>query len=164
MKNKFLIQGLVAVFLLLILPVLVVAEEPTENESKRPSIPWQKYHGARATAKAESKPIMLHFTNEWCSGCKKMDKITYQNFEVMRYLQENFSCGWVNIENERSLAKKYKVDGLPTLWFLDSKGKALTSVDGYISPERLLLILEYLNTKAYKSMSYEKWKEKHPRR
>jgi len=54
------------------------------------------------------------------------------------------------------------VDSLPTLWFLDSQGKGLTSIEGYVGPEKLLRVLEYISTKAYEEVDYNTWLRKHP--
>ena len=149
--------------LMLWLPGLLLAGQEGSHQTSRATIPWQSYHAALASAKADSKPVLLHFTTNWCKGGKAMKRETYGNPKVARYLQENFACGWVDTEKQTGLAKKYKVNGLPTLWFLDSRGKSLTSVDGFLGPEKMLLVLKFINTKAYESMSYEDWKENRPR-
>ena len=157
---------LVRKILMVMVVALVVAGCATQDhETKEPKvkIPWQDYFPAMATGKGESKPIMLHFGTTWNEGSDRMKRKTYGNYGVMIYLQKNFVTGWVDVEEYPALGKKYSVDGLPTLWFLDSQGKKLTSVDGYMGPERLLLVLEFINTKAYKSMSYEMWKDRRPR-
>ena len=162
--SKTLTSLLIMLALLLVLPQLVLAESDDNKDNKLPKVPWQNYHGAMATGKAESKPILLHFTADWCKWCKKMKNETYSDFKVARYLQDNFSTGWVDTEQYRNLAKKYSVNSLPTLWFLDSDGVSLTRVDGYLGAEKMLLVLEFINTKAYKTMEYQAWKEKKLRR
>jgi len=160
MKMPIHLTGMLLILtLLMVLPNLAMAETNEEKSNKLPKVSWQNYHGALATGKAESKPILLHFTADWCKWCKKMKNETYSDFKVARYLQDNFATGWVDTEQYRNLAKKYSVNSLPTLWFLDSDGISLTRVDGYLGPEKMLLVLEFIRTKAYKTMEYQAWKE-----
>ncbi len=158
--RKNLIGLFVFLTLLLTLPALTSAQAEENKEEKLPKVPWQSYHGALATGKGESKPILLHFTADWCGWCKKMKRETYADMKVASYLQKNFATGWVDTEQYRALAKKYGVNSLPTLWFLDSDGISLTRIDGYLGPEKMMLVLEYIKTKAYKTIEYQAWKEK----
>ncbi len=154
---------LICLVLLLVLPSLVLAETDEVEKDKKdklPKIPWQSYYEAMATGKAESKPILLHFTTSWNEGSKKMTLETYGDMKVARYLQDHFATGWVETGKHKTLAKKYQVNSLPTLWFLDSSGKTLTKVEGTLGPEKMLLVTEFINTKAYESTTYEAWKEK----
>ncbi len=150
---------LIGMVLMMALVMAGCASQNNETKEPRVVVPWQEYFPAMATGKGESKPILLHFATTWNSGSKRMTRETYGNYDVMVYLQENFATGWVDVEEYPSLGKKYAVSALPTIWFLDSQGKKLTSVDGFLGPERILLILEFIHTKAYEEMSFELWKE-----
>ncbi len=155
---------LMGMLLLVSLLVLGCAAQNQAKKDNLPRVPWQAYFPTMATGKGESKPIMLHFGTDWDRGTQKMKRETYGNFEVAHYLQKNFATGWVDTEQSPELAKKYNVNGLPTIWFLDAEGKTLTNVDGFLGPERLLLILEFINTKAYDDLSFEAWKDRRHRR
>lgn len=139
------------------------AGQDTGKKENLPQVPWQAYFPTLATGEGESKPILLHFATSWNEGSQKMKRETYGNFDVARYLQKNFATGWVDTEQYPELAKKYNVNSLPTIWFLDSDGRTLTSVNGFLGPERMWLLLEFINTKAYETMSYEAWKDRRPR-
>ena len=91
-----------------------------------------------------------------------MQKETYTDAKVIRFIEENFAAVMINTETLPSLARKYSVASLPTLWFVDSKGKALTSIKGFVGPEKLLRVLEYVATKAYEEVDYQTWVRKHP--
>ena len=41
--------------------------------------------------------------------------------------------------------------------WLDADGRRLTHVPGYMSPERILPLLEFINTKAYEEQAYDDW-------
>ena len=93
-----------------------------------------------------------------------MLKETYTDPKVIRYLNENFTAVMVDTEKLPSLARKYRVEGLPTLWFLDSRGKGLTSIEGFVGPDKLLRVLKYVGTKAYEEVDYQTWVRKHSAR
>jgi len=154
-------------FLLVILLLLIFvsgAAVAEDAEEKLRSITWVGYNEALSVGRDFDKPVSLHFTAPWCKWCKKMQKETYTDAKVIRFMTENYAAVMINTETLPSLARKFKVESLPTLWFLDSQGKALTSIQGYVGPEKLLRVLEYVSTKAYEEVDYQTWMRKHPAR
>jgi len=154
-------------FLLVILLLLIFvsgAAVAEDAEEKLRSITWVGYNEALSVGRDFDKPVFLHFTAPWCKWCKKMKKETYTDAKVIRFMTENYAAVMINTETLPSLARKFKVESLPTLWFLDSQGKALTSIQGYVGPEKLLRVLEYVSTKAYEEVDYQTWMRKHPAR
>ncbi len=160
MRNRKILLGL---GLLMALVLAGCASQNHEIKEPEVKVPWQDYFPAMATGKGESKPILLHFGTTWNEGSDRMKRETYGNYDVKLSLHQNFATGWVDVEKSPALKKKYSVNGLPTLYFLDSQGNKLTSVDGFVGPERMLLILEFIQTQAYEEMSYEMWKGRRPR-
>ena len=47
-----------------------------------------------------------------------------------------------------------------TLWLVDPQGKGLTSLKGYVPKESLLLVLEFVHTKAYEVTDFRTWADK----
>ena len=132
-------------------------EEDGDKETPR-SVEWLTYRQALNKGRDEKKPVLIHFTADWCKWCEKMKKETYTDPAVIRYMAEHMSVTMVDTEDVPSLARKYNVSSLPTLWFLDAEGQPLTAVPGYLGPEKLLRIMEYISTKAYETVSYDKWR------
>lgn len=154
--------ALLGVILLWALSGQALAAE-LEEETPR-SITWIGYNEALALGRDFDKPVFIHFTAPWCKWCKKMAEDTYTDAKVITYLTENYAAVKVNTEKLPTLARKYGVESLPTLWFLDAQGKALTNIQGYAGPEKLLRVLEYIATKAYEEVDYQTWKRKHSAR
>jgi len=128
-----------------------------QEESPSLAIEWLSFREAKSQARDQDKPVLVHFTAPWCQGCKQMKKETYTDPQVIRYVAENFKASMVDVEKLPSLARKYDVDSMPTLWFLDASGKALTSIEGIVGPEKLLRVLEFIGTKAYEETDYNSW-------
>jgi len=151
---------LILAILLLMIPVSAMAADQEKDDPR--SITWVGYNEGMTQGRDFDKPVFLHFTAPWCSWCKKMKKETYTDPKVIRFMTDNFVAVMIDTEKLPSLARKYGVDSLPTLWFLDSQGKGLTSIEGYVGPEKLLRVLEYISTKAYEEVDYNTWLRKHP--
>lgn len=153
---------LLVILLLMISAIPVVAAE--EEKADLRSISWVGYNEGLSLARDFEKPVLLHFTAPWCKWCQEMKKETYANPDVIRFMDENYVAVMIDTEKLPSLARKYSVESLPTLWFLDSQGNALTSIEGYAGPEKLLRVLEYISTRAYEETDYNTWVRKHSSR
>jgi len=148
-------------FLLLVMAAGLAVADEAEPEKAATAIEWQAYNAAMADGRDNGKPVFLHFTASWCKWCQKMRKETYQDQRVIEYLDAHFASAWVDTEKYKSLARQYEINALPTLWFLDEKGKGLTAVDGYMTADKLLSLLKFIQTKSYEHMSFDKWTKHH---
>ena len=97
-------------------------------------IGWKKgYDSATAEAKSSGKLIMIDFYTDWCGWCKKLDADTYPAPEVVKQ-SESFIPIKLNAEKDADgirLAKKFKVDGYPTVLFIDSDENLAYRIVGY---------------------------------
>jgi thiol:disulfide interchange protein DsbD len=100
-----------------------------------------------AAAKASAKPAMIDFWAEWCSICKKLDKKTYTDPEVVReskrFINIKVDCTNRDDPTVRLLLGKYGIVGLPTLIFVSSDGTLLKdkTVTGFVDSSELLRIM-----------------------
>jgi thioredoxin-related protein len=111
------------------------------------SINWYTYSEGLTLGKSEKKIVFLHFYADWCRYCKKMTQETFMDSSVIAYLNANFVSIRVNSDKEKKLASDYGVRGLPTTWFLKENGEKVGPIPGYISPDKLLLMLKKIHTK-----------------
>ena len=118
------------------------------------SIEWTwEIDKAMADAKKLNKPVLINFTTDWCSWCKKMDADTYTNQKVIEKAN-NFISLKVNPEKgsvQSEFAKRYQVTGYPTILFIDSNYRVLHRVGGYQGPEDFLKSMD----KAHKSLNID---------
>lgn len=105
------------------------------------AIKWEK-DLATAIKKARSKniPIMIDVYTDWCTWCKELDKNTYANKEVIETAKKMVS---VKLNPETSeegeeIAKKYGVQGYPTILFINADGFVLENVGGYVEGEKFV--------------------------
>ena len=115
-----------------------------------------------------SKMTLIDVYTEWCSWCKIMDKKTFSDPEVQKYLQKNFNLVKFDAESRERIGFNgktytYKAAGkkgmhllaaelldgqmsYPTLVFIDENMDKVRVVRGYKNPTELLQELEIVTS------------------
>ena len=100
-------------------------------------IVWRSdYEAALKEAAQARKPVMVDFYTDWCGACKMMDAEAYTNASVIDE-SRNFVMVKVDAEKRTDLAQKFKVDGYPTILWMNADEKVLDSSPGYGGVEML---------------------------
>ena len=133
-------------------------------EEDNRSVHWLSYREALEEGASQDQPILIHFTASQSGLTRKMMRETYQDRKVIRYLNENFAVTMIDIGEVPSLARKFKVESAPVLWFLDSTGKRLTKIEGEVGAKKMLRVTEYISEKIYEKMDYNTWLDRRSRR
>ena len=110
-------------------------------------IEWQKnYDAALAQAKKEQKILLVDIYTDWCGWCKKLDRDTYSSKDVQAKVAKDFIAVKINPEKSadgQKLAQQFDPKGvLPFLVFIDSNGKQIAQIDGYVNAATFLIQLE----------------------
>ena len=92
-------------------------------------------------SRLEGKGLLLQFHRDECTGCKKMYDITYQNPAVKKELFEWFVPLRLDILKDRVNRSKFSAFWTPSFYFINSRGNALYSQNGYFSPEDFRVFL-----------------------
>jgi len=111
-------------------------------------IEWAKsYDAALKSAKDSGKLVMVDFTADWCGWCKELDKKTYSDDKVIAFAKEKLVSVKVDTETPEGakLQQKFKVEGLPTIMFLDGDANVQGKVVGFKPPAPFLAKLEVFN-------------------
>jgi thioredoxin-related protein len=104
------------------------------------------FNKALAEAKQSSKPIFMDVYAEWCTWCHKLDKEVYSDPKFMEYTK-NYVLARIDSEDGglgSNIAEKYDVDSLPTMIVLNSQGKVLNRISGFMTTPKLIEELEYV--------------------
>ena len=120
-------------------------------------IKWYGYDDGMAAGKKEGKKILISFYADWCTYCKKMDRETFSNSDVVAYMNENFIPIKLNSDIEKQLSKEYRVSGLPTTWFIDKDGEKIQGLPGYLDREIFMALLKYIQSDSYREVSFRKY-------
>lgn len=104
--------------------------------------------------------VMLFFTQDGCSYCKKMVEVSFTDPAVLSLMKKHFDAIALNIHgsldvtwidgkrrSEKDLARKLGIAYTPTLLFLDEKGNVALRLTGFSPPEKLIPALDYVALK-----------------
>lgn len=92
-------------------------------------------------AQKSGKPVFIDFYVDWCGWCKKLDREVYTDAEVQK-IADQFVFVKVNCEKDEATARKYYVEGFPTMVFLSPQGKVIDRIDGFVEKG---VLVKYLN-------------------
>ncbi len=155
-----------------------------KSQAEAAEINWISFEEAVAAQKANPKKIMMDAYTTWCGPCKLLDKNTFQNADVVKYVNENYYAVKFNAEGNETVnfrGKKYtnprydatkankrnsshqlsgffRVNAYPTILFLDEEANYLAPVKGYKTPKQLELYLKLFASNDYKNVATaEEW-------
>jgi protein disulfide-isomerase len=119
-------------------PPAAVAKKAPETPAPAAEAAWTTdYAAAVAQAKAQKRSVFLFFTgSDWCGWCHKLDQEILSTAEFAKYADENLILVKLDfpqhtplpaelIAQNRQLARRYNIDGYPTVVVLDSEGRAV---------------------------------------
>lgn len=109
------------------------------------------YNAAIATAGREDKIVMLDVYTDWCTWCHKLDKEVYANDKVAAEVNKDFVALKVNPEESdanREFVDKYRIQGFPTILFLNGKGEEIHRLSGFKPVDGFMEELEVAREKA----------------
>ncbi|MCX6826497.1 MAG: thioredoxin family protein [candidate division Zixibacteria bacterium] len=173
---KYFLLGIIST---LIIISLVAAQD---KDGKKPKVKddsividstqinWYLYDAGLKLAKKNGKHILVNFTAKWCGYCKRMEKETFSNAEIIKYINTNFvsikvdgdSPNELNINGykitEQNLARsEYQITGYPTFWFLQSNGERIGPAPGYWPSNRFFDILSFVKDDLHKKMTFDEY-------
>jgi|GEM_PF-209236 len=70
---------------------------------------------AKAKAKAENKILIIDFTASWCGPCHKMDKESWSQPSVERWVKDNAVAVQVDVDLDKPTAQSFKINAMPTV-------------------------------------------------
>lgn len=121
---------------------------------------WLTDHAkALEKAKNEKKTVLINFSgSDWCGWCIKLDREVFSQPAFKEYAKKNLVLLEVDFPRRKSLpaqlkkqnkelAKKYNIDGYPTIIILDSSGKQIGTL-GYMGggPSHFIAAIEKLKS------------------
>lgn len=144
-------------------------------------INWLSFTDAIEKNKENPKPILIDIYTDWCGYCKKMDKETYSNDVIIKYINDNFYAIKFDGEGKDDITYKgytFKLKGegrskyhelsaalmngklsYPSTVFMNEKEQVLQTVPGYLTKERFEKILAFFKTKAYENTDWAKFEK-----
>ena len=133
---------------------------------------------AMEAQKKEPKKIFMDVYTDWCGPCKLLDKKTFQNPDVSRYISEHYYAVKFNAEGQEEIkffdqtftnpkfdpnrkgrnathefTQFLGVKGYPNMVFFSENGDPIMPVVGYQKPQQLELFLKMIKQGDYQVLS-----------
>lgn len=167
LHNEYLnMKKLVQLFLFLgIIGSVAVAQD------NKTTVKWYTFEEAVALNQQNPKKILIDVYTDWCGWCKTMDKNTFSNPSIAKYLNENFYPVKFNAESTKPVSFKGQefknrnqgnrsphdlaialLSGkmsYPSIAYLDGENNLITAVAGYSTPSQIEPILVYIVEEHY---------------
>lgn len=131
-------------------------------------INWVTLEQAVELQKKTPKKIMMDVYTSWCGPCKMLDKNTFHNADVVKYVNDNYYAVKFNGEGNEvvtfngntysnpnynpanakrrnsahQLTGYFRISAYPTIVFLDEKAELIFPLKGYKTPPQLELYLK----------------------
>ena len=131
--------------------------EPAEKTKESKEINWVTIEEAQELTKQEPRKVIMDVYTDWCGWCKKMDKTTFSDEEVVDYVNENFYAVKFNAEEKKNFSFKgqeftnpeftraLRVSGYPTVVFFSEDFSKFQPVSGFKQADDFLKMLESFN-------------------
>jgi len=120
-------------------------------------IKWLSFDEVAELAAKEPKMILVKVYTDWCGWCKKMDKETFTDSQVIDYINDSFYPVKMNAEDtgkkfifrgreytDASMARTMRVTSYPNFVIMDAAMENITQLPGYRQPEAFLASLNSL--------------------
>ncbi len=112
-------------------------------------LPWERdLSTALERAGNEKKLVMVDLYTDWCGWCKTLDRTTLSDAGVRRALEAVVSVRLNAEKDGMDVARRFNVDGYPTIIFLNARGDEVGRIPGYLEPRPFLAVVEQILKKA----------------
>jgi len=148
------------------------APKTANTVSQQTEIDWISVEELSAKNAKQPKKVLVSIYADWCGWCKKMDKDTYKNAQLINYINQNYHAVKLNSEDKKNIpfqGKTYKfvnkvprgyhelaanfLEGqlsYPGTIFLDESLDVIQGFLGYKKPQDFDVILAYFAQNEHK--------------
>jgi len=126
------------IFSIIILGLSIYTLIPTEKNE----LEWKKFTIENyETSLKNNERMVIDFYADWCIPCKELDKLTFSDKRVVkefgRFTIYKVDMTQNNDINEQ-LRKRFDVIGMPTVLVIDSNGKEVKRLTGFVKADEFL--------------------------
>ena len=150
----------------------------TDSTAQR-KIQWRTWEDVEKLQKENPKKIFVDIYTEWCGWCKKMDKATFQQDHIAKYVNENYYAVKFDAEDKSDITfdgkvYKYVKNGrnsynelalaltrgqlsFPTIVFLDEDNKILQPIPGFQDASTFEMIATYFGENHFMDTPWKRY-------
>ena len=102
-------------------------------------IGWHSdFNEAQRLAKQLNRPLLIHFSAEWCGPCRRMERSVLNSTAVLNQIASSTVAVKVDSDKRRDLVQRFGIRSLPTDIIVDGTGRVLAKSEGYQSQKEYL--------------------------
>lgn len=168
---------------------IFVLSIPFVTVAQSNKVEWLTLNQAEERMAKEPRKVLVDVYTTWCGPCKMLDQNTFQNPQVVEYINKHYYAVKINAEgpdpitfrgtvykneahdpNKRGRNSTHDVAkaiapvngrmAYPTIVYMDENFGILAPVQGYHTPAQIEPILRFIAEEAYAEMSFAEYKEK----
>jgi len=154
------------------------------SEVDNQEVKWTSFD--KISSKKGKKMVFIELYTPWCRWCGRMEKITFSDPAIAKYMNKKFYNIRFDAENRRPvkfLGKNYRFDnkdgnrgrhtlaktlmqdsgkqGYPTVVFLDENYNLIQAIPGYITAKDFEAIIRYFGDGNYKTETWAQFVAKY---
>ena len=153
------------------------AAHPLEKSPIKDKIEWLTLEEAFARNQKSPRKILIDVYTGWCGWCKVMDKKTFTNPEVVKYVNETYYAVKLNAEGKEPITvgeTKYKYDdqrrsheaaiallqgkmSYPTIVYLDESFNMIQPISGYMEAPKFHQVITFLGGDYHKKQPFDQY-------
>ena len=148
----------------------------TLNTNAQEKVNWISFSQAVEINKKDPKPFLVDIYTDWCGWCKKMDRDTYANPVIAKYINANYHAVKMDGEGKEPVTYKeytFKLHqegrtkyheltaalmngklSYPTTVIMSKEEKLLDRIPGYLDARKMEMVLAYFMKKDRKAKSW----------
>jgi thioredoxin-related protein len=162
-------KNIIAVIICLVVGQVAVAQN---------KINWLTIEQAYAKTLITPKKTIIDVYTGWCGWCKVMDKKTFTDPAVVKYINENYYAVKLDAETTQDIkiaGNVYKFNAqnkandaavallggkmsYPSMVYLDEKFNMIQPLPGYMEAKEFHQLITYFGNNAHKKEDFEKYK------
>ncbi|MBK9735306.1 MAG: DUF255 domain-containing protein [Saprospiraceae bacterium] len=142
-------------------------------------IKWLSWEEALEKSKKDKKKIFIDVYTDWCGWCKKMDKTTFSEDHIARYVNANYYAVKFDAEMKIPVTLKGKTYNFvksgtsgyhefaahilqgkmsyPSMVFMDEDVSMIQAIPGYQDSPTFEMIITYFGSNSHKSIPWNKY-------
>lgn len=149
------------------------------DSSAQRKIQWRTWEDVQKLQETNPKKVFVDIYTDWCGWCKKMDKATFQQDHIAKYVNENYYAVKFDAEDRSNIdfdgkVYKYVKNGkrgynelavaltrgqlsFPTIVFLDESNKLIQPIPGFQNAESFEMIATYFGEDHFKDTPWKRY-------